>query len=416
MNFKKLIFFFILILLNNRYTFCQANQGNEDVWKKYFSNHVNELDPIEGIYDATISTPRYVDGNFIDQWIFADDFKTNIIIFKIGDKYCLEYISSSKLPESLKLDSSERSSDYFSKTTNPRYFIFHEDDDFDNRTEILYQAGYMNFEIEWGYYRILDKYKRSKPKKTYPKNEEFTNEELIDLARRTKAKSIYKLVKLYPTAEMYSDKKATSSSATGFAISQNGIIATNYHVIENAKKINIRGINGDFSRVFNAKVLLNDKNNDLSVLKIEDSSFKILDSIPYNLVANTSDVGTSIYIYGYPLRATMGDEIKLTNGIVSSKSGFQGDITAYQISASAQPGNSGGPLFDDKGNLIGVVNSKNAQAENATYAIKLVYLTTLLESLTIPIKLSNTNKLKSKPLTEQVKLIKKYVYIIEVEY
>lgn len=48
----------------------------------------------------------------------------------------------------------------------------------------------------------------------------------------------------------------------------------------------------------------------------------------------------------------MGDEIKLTNGIISSKTGFQGDVTSYQLSAPVQPGNSGGPLFDDKGNIV----------------------------------------------------------------
>jgi len=77
-----------------------------------------------------------------------------------------------------------------------------------------------------------------------------------------------------------------------------------------------------------------------------------------------------VFILGYPLRATMGDEIKVTNGIISSRSGFKGDITTYQISAAAQPGNSGGHLFNKDGNLVEIVSAKPLEAENATYAVK----------------------------------------------
>ncbi len=78
----------------------------------------------------------------------------------------------------------------------------------------------------------------------------------------------------------------------------------------------------------------------------------------------------------------MGNEIKFTDGKISSKSGFQGDITTYQISVPIQPGNSGGPLFDEKGNLVGITSSGvNKQlADNANYAIKTSYLVSPKES------------------------------------
>ena len=66
----------------------------------------------------------------------------------------------------------------------------------------------------------------------------------------------------------------------------------------------------------------------------------------------------------------MGDEVKLTNGIISSKTGFQGDVTTYQISVPLQAGNSGGPLFDSKGNVIGIVNAKHLGTENVSYVVK----------------------------------------------
>ncbi len=141
----------------------------------------------------------------------------------------------------------------------------------------------------------------------------------------------------------------TISSGTGFALASNGLIVTNYHVIADAASINVKGINGNFSIFYKAKVILFDRTNDLAIIQITDHNFCSIDSIPYVIKPLSSDVGENIFVLGFPLRASMGDEIKLTNGIISSKTGFQGDITAYQISAPIQPGNSGGPLFNHEG-------------------------------------------------------------------
>jgi S1-C subfamily serine protease len=195
----------------------------------------------------------------------------------------------------------------------------------------------------------------------------------------------------------------------------NGIIVTNYHVIDGAKSIKIRGVNSDFNKSYKAKVLVSDKNNDLALIQIDDFGFTSLGSIPYTIKTGLAGVGENIFVLGYPLRATMGDEIKLTNGIVSSRTGFQGDITSYQISAPVQPGNSGGPLFDSQGYLIGIINAKHGGAENASYAVKSSYLTNLIDLLPSPPKLQTVNSLTGKTLTQQVVIAKKYVYIIETE-
>lgn len=109
----------------------------------------------------------------------------------------------------------------------------------------------------------------------------------------------------------------------------------------------------------------------------------------------------------------MGDEIKLTTGIISSKTGFQGDVSLYQISAPIQPGNSGGPLFDKNGNLIGIVNAKHEGAENVGYAIKTSYLKNLIESSISTSILPNNNRISRLPLTEKVKSLKNFVYFIK---
>ena len=198
-------------------------------------------------------------------------------------------------------------------------------------------------------------------------------------------------IKIFPTqnditrysqqAQQIKPKVIDMSTGTCFAISSNGLIATNYHVINEAKTLKIIGVNGIFSKKYSAKIVASDKNNDLALLKIDDYSFSTLGNIPYVVKSKTIDVGSEVIVLGYPLTASMGEEIKLTSGIISAKSGFQGDITSYQTTAPVQPGNSGAPLFDKNGNLIGIINAKHTNAENAGYAIKSSYLLNLIESL-----------------------------------
>ncbi|MBN1187521.1 MAG: trypsin-like peptidase domain-containing protein [Bacteroidales bacterium] len=222
-------------------------------------------------------------------------------------------------------------------------------------------------------------------------------------------------IKLYPTSTSNTSNSTNGkTSGTGFAISTNGYIATNYHVVKDANKISVRGIKGDFSKVYTAKVVIEDKNNDLAIIKIDDINFTDLGNIPYTINNNVIDVGNSVYALGYPLRATMGDEVKLTNGIISSRTGFQGDITTYQISIPLQPGNSGGPLFNSNGDIVGIVNAKHLEAENASYAVKANYLTNLFQVMNSQPELPNKNTISTKRLSEQVKFVKEYIYILEI--
>jgi V8-like Glu-specific endopeptidase len=200
------------------------------------------------------------------------------------------------------------------------------------------------------------------------------------------------------------------SSGTGFLISNNGYITTCYHVIEDATEITVRGINSDFDKKYNAKIIASDKSNDLAILKVE---CELESSIKYSMKWDISDVGQEVFTLGYPLKTTMGEEIKLTNGIISSKSGFQGDVTTYQMTVPVQPGNSGGPLFDKNGYVIGVVSAKHAGAENAGYAIKTNILRNIIQSISQDIPLPSSNQLIGKPLTIQVNYARKDVLIIE---
>lgn len=235
----------------------------------------------------------------------------------------------------------------------------------------------------------------------------------------------YDFIKEYPTRSMYEDaieseisekqeqqEKVTDWSGSGFALN-NGYICTNYHVVEDAKSIEIHGVQGDFTTSYSAKVAATDKFNDLAILKIDDADFKGFGTIPYKVKTSMANVGEEIFVLGYPMTATMGDEIKLTTGVVSSRTGFQGDVSLYQISAPIQPGNSGGPLFDSQGNLIGIINAKHKGAENVGYAIKASYLRNLMESSLIEDILPINNSISSLPLTGKVQKVKNYVYLIK---
>jgi S1-C subfamily serine protease len=203
----------------------------------------------------------------------------------------------------------------------------------------------------------------------------------------------------------------TISYGTAFAINNQGYILTNYHVLEGSSNYSVIGINEDFNKKYTAELIISDQTNDLAILKIgENINFG---NIPYSFINTISEVGDNVYALGYPLRATMGDEIKLTNGIISANSGFAGDISSYQISVPVQPGNSGGPLFDADGNIVGIINAKHTGAENVSYAIKIPYLYNLIQVSGKNIQLNNQNTLRGKRLSDQVRDIRKFVFIIE---
>ena len=224
--------------------------------------------------------------------------------------------------------------------------------------------------------------------------------------------------KLYPKQNNNSNNGGNHStgsvwSGTGFFLSKNGYIITNQHVIDGAKTIKVTSINSNHNKSYTARVEVSDKQNDLAIIKITD--LFTAPTIPYSFKFSQSSIGENCWVLGYPLTQTMGEDIKLTNGIISSKSGFDGNIAQYQISAPVQPGNSGGPVFDNNGNLIGVVQAKHGLAENAGYAVKASYVRNLIDMLPNPITLPQTNMLSGKSLPQQVDLASKCVVLIICE-
>ena len=214
---------------------------------------------------------------------------------------------------------------------------------------------------------------------------------------------------------------------TGFALKE-GYVVTNYHVVDGTTHVYIKGVGGDFSQEYAATVVEVDKENDLAIVKIDDSKFTGFGNIPYSIQTAAAEIGEDIFVLGYPMTDVMGEEIKLTTGVINSCSGYKGDNRSYQISAPIQPGNSGGPLFNNKGEVIGVVNAKLLGAENAGYAIKAQYLskylnttsdsdfnfTSWVRSIKNDIRHFFTKRsLSNQSLVEQVKMVKNHVFIVK---
>lgn len=356
-----------------------------DYWDK------NGADQLEGIYVRSREVTLY-NG-------FGQSTRQNVVsgedffIVRQGDKYLFASFSD-KFKSELTQVVGSNSNKFFLSFLTPNSKYYGEDTGVNKLSVQSNQIGELILE---DVVYILKKVHRGV---------HYTNKAEI----KDKFSMVYK-----PKGIVRIDKNEVNVSGTGFAISSHGIIVTNFHVIDGANKIVVRGIDGDFGRSYNAKVLLADKKNDLALIQIEDREFNSLGTIPITIKTAQSEVGEDVFVLGFPLRASMGDEIKLTNGIISSKTGFQGDITSYQISAPVQPGNSGGPLFDKDGNLIGIINAKHTRAENATYAIKSSYLHNLIDSYSNSIELHNKNSLKGKSLSNQVSLVKQFVFIIETE-
>jgi len=230
------------------------------------------------------------------------------------------------------------------------------------------------------------------------------------------------LYKVYPKKSKKSIRKSADGkwkgNGSGLLISKNGYIVTNNHVIDNANEIEVEFRYNLEIRSFNAKVIQNDKTNDLAIIKIDDPEFNNLSKIPYNLKTRSVDVGTEVYALGYPMALTiMGKEVKFTDGKISSKTGFQGNITTYQSTTPIQPGNSGGPMFDYNGNLVGINQAiiKKEIAEDVSYTIKSSYILNLIDVLPENIKLPSSSELSGKSLTHQVKILSDYVVLIKVK-
>jgi S1-C subfamily serine protease len=196
---------------------------------------------------------------------------------------------------------------------------------------------------------------------------------------------------------------------TGFAISNNGYVVTNYHVVAGADSIYIQNTKGE---AFKAASVFEDISSDLAILKITDSTFKG-QPLPYSLKPQRALRGEAVFTLGYPR-----DEIVYGEGYISAQTGFNGDSAAYQVSIPVNPGNSGAPLMDSRGDVVGIVTGKQTTSDGIAFAVKSAHLKRLLEEMPkdkLPKKEWNhKNRLEGLSRVDQVKKLEDFVYMVKV--
>lgn len=199
---------------------------------------------------------------------------------------------------------------------------------------------------------------------------------------------------------------------TGFALNNKGYFITSWHMVKNADSVFVT--NNELDRA-SAKLVISNPQLDIAIYKIEDSKIIKNFSCPFSFKKNTSEIGDKIFTLGYPRRDAVYGE-----GALSALTGFNNDTTMYQISIPVNPGNSGGPIMDDHGNIIGVIRGKLTSAEGTGFAIKsdLIQQTidklandSLKKELTLESKKSSLRGLKR---SEQIKRMQPFVFNVMV--
>lgn len=213
-----------------------------------------------------------------------------------------------------------------------------------------------------------------------------------------------------PTNRKSIEKKNQASSGTGVLISDKGYILTNEHVVNNCSTVKV---GKSKNTKYIAEIINSDSFNDIALLQViqkdasellkifEDKSVPSLETGLFR--ESPVDLGEKILVAGYPFGDIFGDDLKVTGGLVSSKTGIGKNTSQFQIDAAVQIGNSGGPVYDENGNIIGIVVSqlnkiKVAQStgslpENVNYAINSNTINQFIISSKKEIKYSKKNKI-----------------------
>jgi serine protease Do len=201
------------------------------------------------------------------------------------------------------------------------------------------------------------------------------------------------------------------SGGTGFLIDPKGYLVTNAHVLKSS--VVVQNNKGE---QFRAKIIHRDPVADIALLKIDDAAFKSFGSIPYSVRKNGGELGEQLFTLGYPRK---DNEIVYNEGYMSAKTGFNGDTITCQIGVSANPGNSGGPVFNKNGEVIGIINTRQTEAEGVVFAITSKNIFRALEEVKKDdtaaqnIRLPLVSSLKNLDRPQQIRKIEDCVFMIK---
>ena len=188
-----------------------------------------------------------------------------------------------------------------------------------------------------------------------------------------------------PASSIVTNTAAPFTTGTAFFVSEDGYLITNFHLVADSLRIEVRTRQGRFP----AKLVKSDRANDLALLKVARNT----ETFPALSFGSSRDVklGAPVFTIGFPNTAVQGMEPKFTDGKINGLFGMQDDPRHFQISVAVQPGNSGGALVDARGNAIGIVTFRlddlktfrltGSLPQNVNYAVKSAFVGAFLDSV-----------------------------------
>jgi S1-C subfamily serine protease len=214
--------------------------------------------------------------------------------------------------------------------------------------------------------------------------------------------------------------KPIVKTGTGFLINKEGIVLTNYHVVENPLKrpgslyetIELKNDNDSTFKF--AKIIHFDKELDIAVLQILVPPTMLKNILPVKLNPNELEIGTNVSTIGYPFGPVAGNTVKFTKGYVSSNVGIYNSPKHYTTDLGINPGNSGGPLFDNKYHVAAMICARlsdeaiGAKVENISYSIKIAEIIKFLDNCKIKYSKVSSDKEVGRSINDA----KKGVYMI----
>ena len=244
-----------------------------------------------------------------------------------------------------------------------------------------------------------------------PANNSDKIEQLGRVVAQIQQKQQYQGNKINEVAKNRDENIIVNSGGTGFLIDVDGYLVTNAHVLHGSSDAYVTSNTHDN---YDATIVYRDEARDIAILKIDDKDFTQLKKLPYSIKKSEVELGEELFTLGYPR-----NDITYNKGDLSALTGFNGDTLSCQIQMSANPGNSGGPVFNKNGDVIGIISTREKQAQGVSFAIKSKNIFRLVEDLKnkenpIEINLPTSSKsLKNKDRVSQIKQLESCVFLVK---
>lgn len=196
-------------------------------------------------------------------------------------------------------------------------------------------------------------------------------------------------------------------NGTCFLISQEGYFITAKHLVKKRKTVLIQ--QKELNLAINTEVIYRDSLLDFAILRCSPYKAEQFERVPFKIMKENPSLGEDVFTLGYPK-----GEIVYTKGTVSSENGFKSDSLTYEISMPANKGNSGAPLFGDRGNLAGFIVANNSKKQSVTYVVKPSYILDRIQSLSeYEISLNRNYTKASSKRSTLIKAFRPFVFEVQ---